>query len=96
LGSGTSNGILEDFVQAGESYYSSLNVRLQKRMPNGLTLINNFIYNNFMERVDYLNDSDPSPEKRISADSRPLREVLAASYRLPIGTAAGWTFKIGC
>jgi hypothetical protein len=39
-----------------------------------------------MERMDYLNDSDPSPEKRIGADSRPLREVLAASYQLPIGT----------
>ncbi|MGP8243486.1 MAG: TonB-dependent receptor, partial [Bryobacteraceae bacterium] len=32
VGAGTSNGILEDFVQAGESYYNSLNVRLQKVM----------------------------------------------------------------
>jgi hypothetical protein len=76
---------VEDFDQAGESYYNSLNVRLQKRVSNGLILLNNFVYNNMMERMDYLNDSDPAPEKRISVDSRPLREVLAASYFLPIG-----------
>jgi hypothetical protein len=38
-----------------------------------------------IERVTYLNDSDMSPEKRIGADSRPLRETLAASYELPLG-----------
>ncbi|HUK16945.1 MAG TPA: TonB-dependent receptor [Bryobacteraceae bacterium] len=85
VGAGTSNGILEDFVQAGESYYNSLNVRLQKVMTNGLTLLNNFVYNNMMERMSYLNDSDPAPEKRISLDSRPLREVFFAIYQLPIG-----------
>lgn len=85
VGAGTTNGVLEDFVQAGESYYNSLVVRLQKRMTNGLTLLNNFVYNNDMERMDYLNDSDPAPEKRISLDSRPLREVLAVIYTLPIG-----------
>jgi hypothetical protein len=70
---------------AGESYYTSLNVRLQKRLSNHLTLINNFIWNRLTDRLAYLNDSDPSPEKRISSDSRPLREVLAAVYELPIG-----------
>ncbi len=32
----------------------------------------------------YLNDSDPAPEKRVSTDSRPLREVLGATYELPV------------
>jgi hypothetical protein len=107
VGSGTTNGILEDFVQTGESYFNSLNVRLQKRMSHGLLPIDNFVWSNMMERMDYLNDSDPSPEKRIAADSRPLREVLAASYQLPIGAgrqvniqnrwvnalAGGWLFN---
>jgi hypothetical protein len=44
-------------------------------MSNGLTPIDNFVYNNFMERVDYLNGSGPPPEKRTSADFPPLREV---------------------
>jgi hypothetical protein len=67
------------------TYYNSLNVRLQKRLTQGLTLINNFIWSNFIERVAYLNDFDPAPEKRIGSNSRPFREVLAASYALPTG-----------
>ncbi len=69
----------------GSSYFQSLNVRLQKRLTNGLTLIDNFIYSKLIDRLAYLNDSDPAPEKRVSSDSRPLRDVLAATYELPIG-----------
>ena len=84
-GSGSSNGVIMQGDYGGESYYNSLNVRLQKRLTQGLTLINNFIWSNFIERVAYLNDFDPVPEKRIGSNSRPLREVLAASYELPTG-----------
>src|SRR5260370_19817878 len=71
---------------AGESYYHSLNVRLQKRLTHGMTLINNFTYSKTIERMSYLNETDPAPEKRISGDSRPLRETLAMTYDLPVGT----------
>src|SRR5215475_10114165 len=69
----------------GSSYFQSLNVRLQKRLTNGLTLINNFIYSKNIDRLVYLNDSDTAPEKRVSSDSRPLRDVFAATYDLPVG-----------
>jgi hypothetical protein len=81
----TSNGVVEQYANAGESYYNSLNVRLQKRWTNGLLLIENFAYSALVERVSYLNDSDPAPEKRVGGDSRPLRETLAVSYQLPFG-----------
>ena len=81
----TSNGVVEQGVNVGSSYYQSLNIRLQKRFTNGLTLINNFIWNKLIDRLAYLNDSDPLPEKRLSSDSRPFREVLASTYNLPIG-----------
>jgi hypothetical protein len=79
------NGVTLQGNGAGSSYYESLNVRLQKRFTNGLTLINNFIYSSLIERLSYLNDSDPAPEKRVSSLSQPLREVLAATYELPVG-----------
>ena len=79
------NGVLLQDNPAGSSYYESLNVRLQKRLSNNLTLLNNFVYSRLTDRLAYLNDSDPAPEKRISSDSRPLREVLAVTYSLPIG-----------
>ncbi len=87
MGSGTTNGVIEQGNYGGESYYNSLNLRLQKRLTHGLTLIDNIVWSNFMERVAYLNDFDRVPEKRIGANSRPWREVLAASYELPIGHA---------
>ncbi|HWB82593.1 MAG TPA: carboxypeptidase-like regulatory domain-containing protein [Bryobacteraceae bacterium] len=85
VGSGTSNGIVEQGANAFSSIYNSLNVRLQARLTHGLTMINNFVWSSLIERVSYLNDGDPAPEKRISSISRPLREVLAASYELPVG-----------
>jgi hypothetical protein len=81
----TSNGVVMQGNAPGSSYFQSLNVRLQKRLTNGLTLINNFVYSQLIDRLAYLNDSDPAPEKRVSSDSRPLREVLAATYDLPVG-----------
>jgi hypothetical protein len=79
------NGLTLQANGAGSSYFQSLNVRLQKRFTHGLTLINNFIWNKLIDRLAYLNDSDPAPEKRLSSDSRPYRNVLAATYQLPIG-----------
>jgi hypothetical protein len=83
--SSTSNGVVLQGNGPGSSYFQSLNVRLQKRLTNGLTLINNFVYSKLIDRVLYLNDSDLAPEKRVSNDSRPLRDSLAATYELPIG-----------
>ncbi len=78
-------GITQQYTNAGESYYNSLNIRMQKRFTHGLVLIENFTYSKLIERVSYLNPSDPAPEKRVGGDSRPLRESIALSYTLPFG-----------
>ncbi len=54
-------------------------------MGTWLILINNFIWNRLEDTLAYLNPSDLHPEKRISSDSRPLRNVALATYQLPIG-----------
>jgi hypothetical protein len=79
------NGVTMQNNPAGSSYFESLNVRLQKRYGHGLILINNFIWNRLEDRLAYLNPSDPAPEKRVSSDSRPLRNIMTATYQLPIG-----------
>jgi hypothetical protein len=79
------SGVIMYNNPAGSGYFESLNVRLQKRYGNGLILISNFSWNRMEDRLAYLNPTDPAPEKRISSDSRPLREVLAVTYELPIG-----------
>jgi hypothetical protein len=79
------NGVTMQNNPAGSSYFESLNVRLQKRYGHGLILINNFIWSRLEDRLVYLNPSDSAPEKRISSDSRPLRNIMTATYQLPIG-----------
>ena len=79
------NGITLLNNPAGSGYFESLAVRLQKRYGNGLILINNFNWNSMEDRLAYLNPSDSAPEKRPSSDSRPLRNVMTATYQLPIG-----------
>jgi hypothetical protein len=89
----TSNGVVEQYNNAGESYYSSLNIRAQKRFTHGLVMIENFTWSKLIERTVFLNDSDAAPEKRIGADSRPLRETLALSYQLPFGKGRHFVVK---
>lgn len=81
----TSNGLVMQYTNAGEAIFNSVQIRVQKRFTHGLTFINNFMWSKALDRTNFLVDSDPSPEKRIAGDSRPLREVLSASYQLPFG-----------
>ena len=83
-GSG-STGVLEKDASVGSSYFESLNVRVQKRFAKGVTIIGNYINSKMIERVTWLNDTDPQPEKRVSPFDHPNRFVAAATYDLPIG-----------
>jgi hypothetical protein len=80
-----SGGVLEQNLNAGASFFDSLNVRLQKRFSHGISATFNYIYSRLIEEVTWLNDSDPAPEKRVSAIDHPNRFVTYVSYDLPIG-----------
>jgi hypothetical protein len=80
-----SGGVLEQNLNVGSSYFNSLNVRLQKRLSQGLSVTFNYIFSKLIERMTWLNDSDPAPEKRISAIDHPHRFVTAITYELPFG-----------
>jgi hypothetical protein len=69
----------------GSSYFHSINVRVQKRLNNGLSLTVNFIHSKLIEFDSWLNDSDARPEKRVSPTDRPNRIVTAVTYELPMG-----------
>ncbi len=80
-----SAGVIEQNLNVGDSYFDSLNVRVQKRLSNGLNLIANYIYSRLIEQDTWLNDTDPRPEKRVSPFDHPHRFVTAVSYELPFG-----------
>ena len=79
------NNITMQDNPAGSAYFQSVNVRLQKRYGHGLILLDNFMYNRMEDRLTYLNATDPAPAKMISDISRPLRNVMTATWQVPIG-----------
>ncbi len=88
-----SGGVLEQNLNIGSSYYHSLNLSLQQRLSHGLSFVVNYAYSRLMERIMWLNDSDPVPNKRVSTMDHPNRIVVAATYELPFGR--GRRFNIG-
>ena len=86
-------GIIELNHTAGSSFYESLNLRFQKRFSGGLTVVANYIHSKTIDRTTWLNDSDATPEKRISPNDHPNRIVIATVYELPFGK--GRKFSLG-
>ena len=80
-----SGGVIEQNLNDGDSYFHSLNVRLQRRFSKGLTIIGNYQWSRLIEQDSWLNAGDPVPEKRVSPFDHPQRFVAAVSYDLPIG-----------
>jgi hypothetical protein len=86
VGSGSgSTGVIEQNLTIGRSYFESLNVRVEKRLSHGLSLIGAYIFSKLIEQDSWLNDTDPVPERRISPFDHPEHFVVGASYALPIG-----------
>ena len=80
-----SGGVMEQNVNLGSSYFDSLNLRLQRRLSKGLTIIGNYIFSKLMEEDTWLNDTDPRPEKRIGVFDHTHRGVITMTYELPVG-----------
>ena len=72
-------------TNGGSSYFQSMDVRIEKRYSQGLTLLANYTYSKLIEEDTMRNDTDLRPEKRVASDDRPQRFILSGSYELPVG-----------
>jgi hypothetical protein len=96
-----SGGVLEQNLSVGSSYFHSANVRVQRRLSKGLTIIGNYVFSKLMDETTWLNDTDPRPEKRIGVFDHTHRGVVAVSYELPLAkghglmrrVAGGWSLN---
>lgn len=92
VGSGSgSTGVIEQNANLGSSYFHSLNVRVEKRLSHGLSVIGNYGYSKLIERDSWLNDTDPVPEKRVSPFDHPQHFVAGVSYEIPFRSTARWS-----
>jgi hypothetical protein len=85
-------------IPIGISWYHSLQVAVEKRMSHGLTFQSSWTWSKFMERTEYLNETDQRPHQVISPQDYTHRFVLSGIYELPFGKGkhfftglGGWT-----
>jgi hypothetical protein len=79
------SGVTEALMNNGGSYYSGLDMKLQKRLSQGLQLSFTYSFSRLMDHINYLNGGSLALEKRVSSDDRPASMALAAVYDLPWG-----------
>src|SRR6185312_832902 len=78
-----SSGVTESNLDVGSSNFNSFNVRIDKRLSQGITLISVYSYSKLIEADSWLNNTDPTPERRISPFDHTHHFVAAMNYELP-------------
>jgi hypothetical protein len=69
-------------IPSGQALYNALQVTLNKRMGHNLSVLGTFTWQKMMESFQYLNPTDPAPERY--EDGNPtLMGNLAVIYQLP-------------
>jgi hypothetical protein len=69
-------------IPSGEALYNAAQVTLNKRMGHNLSVLGTFTWQKMMESFQYLNQTDPAPERY--EDGNPtLMGNLAVIYELP-------------
>ena len=79
-------GSISGSQPVGYSYYHSLQVQAEKRFSSGVTFQAAWTWSKWIQATDYLNDSDPLPEKVVSDFDYPHRLSVSAVYELPFGS----------
>jgi hypothetical protein len=72
-------------ASTGSSYYNALNVRIERRLHNGFSARFIYMYSKMIDQTVWLNDTDATPEHRISPFDHPHRFVTTLRYELPFG-----------
>jgi hypothetical protein len=88
------SGVTESTLNNGDSYYHSMNIKIQKRLASGLQFVVNYDYSRLMEHVSYLNGGSPILEKRVSSYDRPNSFVVSGTYDLPFGNGKQYMNKL--
>jgi hypothetical protein len=69
----------------GESRYDALQAKATRRFSAGLSLIASYTFSKQLDRLRFLNDTDPEPVKEINEFDTPHRLVVSGVYELPFG-----------
>ena len=74
----------------GKSWYDSLQVRVDRRMANGLTINMSYTWSKALQQTAYRDASEPGPEKTYSGGDRPHALQVNGIYEVPVGKGRRW------
>lgn len=97
-------GITEGGLALGRAWYNSMQLRVEKRLSNGLHFLLSYTFSKNMEALGYLNAQDPIDQLAsvITGDDAPHRMMFSSGYDLPLfrnsnrwlrNIAGGWKFN---
>ncbi len=72
----------------GDSYYHSLQMTVNKRLSHGLTAQAAYTWSKNLEKLRYIEPSDPEPSKMIGEFDNPHRVSMGIIYEMPFGTGS--------
>lgn len=78
-------GLSEQNIPVGKVWYNGLQMSLQKRYANGLSLTASYTLSKNIQALAYMNPQDPAPARTIVPFDRTHVFVLAPIYELPFG-----------
>ncbi len=70
---------------SGYTWYHALQLRLEKRLSKGYSLLFNYGWSKNMQATEFLNQDDPRPTEVISDYDNPHRFTFSAILELPFG-----------
>lgn len=74
----------------GTSYYHSLQASLTKNFSHGVQAISSYTFSKSIERIRFLDASDPGLTKMLGDLDRPHRFTLGGVFELPFGPGRKW------
>ena len=79
------SGVNMNNISIGDSWYNAFQLKVEKRMRQGLTLVVAYTSEKTMEAVAYKNSQDALPSRELSSYDAPQRLTIAGVYQLPTG-----------
>jgi hypothetical protein len=74
----------------GKSWYNSMQLKVEKRMSFGLSLLASYTFAKNMEALSYLNPQDNVLSRELAAYDVPQRLAFSGIYEFPVGPKKKW------
>jgi hypothetical protein len=78
-------GITQNSMSIGKSWYHSMQMRVERRMARGFSLISSYTLSKNMEQNNFLNAQDSVMVRQLTDFDRTHRWVVSGVYDLPFG-----------